>query len=328
MGSSQNRQSVQALKEAFAAASVKATNGVVHYHCVPSKARWEEGLALLEYGAVNTIPWESGLPLPVPPDAAQRTWLLPCSDAAGVSIARHRHELRRLGWRVLACEPQLVSVLGDKCSLYDHTVDIGLQGHLPQSYTSLDAAVYPCILKAAKGEYGKTVHMVESAGQARKLLRSHLAGFGAGSRYVLQELVVGHVEHSLSLLVEDGAVLRAIHTCYEYEEAAYVWPRVHERARHSTDSPPASHMAVIRQLVAGYSGFCNVNYKTRSADPDAPVRLAIFEVNARVGGDLVNDVPKPAARAFFDGLEETSASALAVTTDVTVSGLSPQQLLP
>lgn len=299
------------------------------YHLVPSKAGWEEGLALLEIGAVNTIEWENGLPLPVPPQTCSpKTWLLPCSDAAGVAIARHRDELRRLGWRVLACEPQLVATLGDKVSLRERVCELGLEQHLPLSYASLETATYPCILKAARGEYGKTVHIVESAGQARKLLRSHAAGFGAGSRYVLQELVRGHVEHSLSLLVEEGRILQALHTRYDYEEEAYVWPRARERRRDSAASPPPSHMKVLEQLIVGYSGFCNFNYKTRGHAESAltsagggkaeeeegggdPVTvLAIFEMNTRVGGDLVNDVPKPAARAFFDGLERTASAAL------------------
>ena len=46
-------QSVASLKRAFAEQAVKATGGVVRYHFVPAKARWEEGLALLEYGAVD-----------------------------------------------------------------------------------------------------------------------------------------------------------------------------------------------------------------------------------------------------------------------------------
>ena len=252
-------------------------------------------------------------------------WLLPCSDAAGVAIAQHRDELRGLGWRVIACEPNLVSVLGDKCRLRERACELGLQQHLPQSYSSVEAATYPCILKAARGEYGQTVHLVESASQARKLLRSHTAGFGAGARYSLQELVRGRVEHSLSLLVEDGRVVRAMHTCYEYEQDVYVWPRVRELHRTSSDSPPRSHLAVLRHLIAGYSGFCNVNYKTRDAarssgeasacateadgdDPDTV--LAIFEMNTRVGGDLVNDVPKREARAFLTALQETDAAAI------------------
>jgi hypothetical protein len=204
---------VDALKQAFAQKAVEATGGAVRYHFAPGKARWEEGLALMECGAVNTIAWESGTPLPEAPPASslhERTWLLPCSDAAGVAIARHRDELRSLGWRVVACEPKLVSTLGDKLSLCERAHELGLQQHLPRAYATLESASYPCILKAARGEYGRTVHICTSANQARKLLRSHAAGFGAGARYVLQELVSGTEEHSLSLLVEDGHVIAAL----------------------------------------------------------------------------------------------------------------------
>ena len=311
---------------------------MVRFQLAPQKARWEEGLEMLDCQAENTLEWESGLPLPAPPKSSSGcgqsipgTWLLPCSDMAGVAISQHRDELRTLGWRVLACDPGLVSRLGDKCRLHDFMVELELEKHLPKRYASPEAATYPCILKAAKGEYGKTVHIVDSIGQVRRLLRSFKAGFGEGARYLLQELVRGPIEHSVSLLVEDGRILRAMHTRYEYDRAAFVWPRVREVGRSSSDTPPLPHMAVLQRLVAGYSGFINVNYKCRGlpdgsssdascsdascsdascSDGASECVLVIFETNTRVGGDLVNDVPKPAARAFFEALEDTAAASL------------------
>ena len=35
---------------------------------------------------------------------------------------------------------------------------------------------------------------------------------------------------------------------------------------------------------------------------------AFIEMNTRVGGDLVNDVPKSEARFFFEALEETATA--------------------
>jgi hypothetical protein len=111
-------------------------------------------------------------------------------------------------------------------------------------------------------------------------------------------------------------VLAALHTRYEYAEATYVWPRVDELRRSTTQSPPPAHMAVAQQLVAGYSGFCNFNYKLRDAggtaagDASAADTLAIFEMNARVGGDVVNDAPKALARAFLERVNASAAAAL------------------
>ena len=43
------------------------------------------------------------------------------------------------------------------------------QAHLPTHYRSPADAKYPCILKAARGEYGRGTHIVASAEEARTL---------------------------------------------------------------------------------------------------------------------------------------------------------------
>ena len=48
-----------------------------------------------------------------------------------------------------------------------------------------------------------------------------------------------------------------------------------------------------------YSGVCNANYKVR---PDG--RLALFEFNTRVGGDLAQDLDRSQAAAFFEEVRQ------------------------
>ena len=50
-----------------------------------------------------------------------------------------------------------------------------------------------------------------------------------GSDWLLQELVSGEEEHSTSLLVVDGDLLRAEAVCYTYCAAEYIWPHVREK---------------------------------------------------------------------------------------------------
>ena len=68
---------------------------------------------------------------------------------------------------------------------------------------------------------------------------------------------------------------------------------------------------MLRVLLRGYTGVCNINYKVR---PDG--RPALFEVNTRVGGDLAKDMPRSRAAAFFEALDQLGA------LESTVEGLA------
>ena len=54
-----------------------------------------------------------------------------------------------------------------------------------------------CILKAAQGEYGRHTHIVRSKADVRAIATS-----GFGTEWVLQELVLGPLEYSTSILIK------------------------------------------------------------------------------------------------------------------------------
>ena len=103
----------------------------------------------------------------------------------------------------------------------------------------------------------------------------------------------------------------------------YVWPRVREerKRRVTHDRLAPSHLRVLQALLVGYSGVCNVNYKTlaRQAGEDA---LRIFEVNTRVGGDLANDAARADAAAFFETLDRVG-TLLPSSCDAEVPAAEP-----
>jgi len=84
---------------------------------------------------------------------------------------------------------------------------------------------------------------------------------------------------------------------YEYDGEEYVWPNVRE-VRQEYRSVPAEHVAAMRAILANFTGICCLGYKLRGDGG-----LCLFEVNPRIGGDLVFDVPKPRARALFEKLD-------------------------
>lgn len=221
-------------------------------------------------------------------------WLLPASDDMSVRIATLRQELLAAGWKLLTCESGVVSKLSNKASLHELAEEICMQAHLPRHYDSPEHAEYPCVLKAAEGEHGKNVYIVSSC---KDVLQVTASGFG--SRWLLQELVLGCQECSASLLVEDGEILDVICTVYEYDREEYIWPHgVKEVRRESHSDIPVEHIAVMRAFVCGFSGICNFNYKVRPTGD-----ICIFEVNTRIGADLACDVPRPRARALFERLD-------------------------
>jgi len=213
-------------------------------------------------------------------------------------IAQLRSNLLAAGWKVLTSDAWVVERLGNKARLRDFAERVGLLGHLPEHYASLEGARYPCVLKAALGEHGRDIHIVRSREEARAIVADH-----NGSEWLLQELVLGCIEYSVSLLVESGNILDAICTRYEYDREEYVWPRAEEVSKEFTSDIPPEHMAVMAVFLSDYSGICNFNYKVREGGS-----MAIFEVNTRVGADLACDVPRERARALFERLDELSSS--------------------
>lgn len=117
------------------------------------------------------------------------------------------------------------------------------------------------------------------------------------SSWVLQELVPGKYEYSTSLLVSKGEILDAVCSRYEYSSDIYIWPQL-EYLVSEYVSVPESHLALMRAMLGDFSGICNFNYKVR---PNG--EMCIFEVNPRIGGDLVFDVPKKRLRVLFEKLD-------------------------
>jgi hypothetical protein len=80
------------------------------------------------------------------------------------------------------------------------------------------------MLKAAVGEHGRDVFIVDSADDVAQ----KAAGDFESERWLLQELCAGNTEYATSLLVVDGDIIDAICTSYVYDKEVYVWPYVQE----------------------------------------------------------------------------------------------------
>merc|ERR1712228_507390 len=118
-----------------------------------------------------------------------------------------------------------------------------------------------------------------------------------GDGWLMQEFIPGQFEYSTTLLVKDGEILDYFLSRYEFSADTYVWPAL-EYHKATYSAVPAQHLAIMRAFLAGFQGICNFNYKLRKNG-----EMCIFEVNPRVGGDLVWDVPKRRVRCMFEKLD-------------------------
>lgn len=259
------------------------------FDLVPAK-EWHRDVKKMGCSAHNTCSWTGRGPVPKAP--MHGVWLLPASDDLSMIIAERQRELRAAGWRLMTCEPRVVHSLGNKAALREYAEHLGLLAHLPQHFESPESATYPCVLKPAVGEYGFGNYIVESAEEVRRITKT-----GFGSKWLLQELILGPFEYAVSLLVHRGQIVYSIGTEYEYGAEAYVWPRVEEIGRNSCEPLP-SHLATMQAFVREFNGILNFNYKLTASK-----QIKIFEVNTRIGSDLGCDVPRAAARTLLEKLD-------------------------
>lgn len=230
--------------------------------------------------------------MPVAP-AKSLSWLLPCSDKMALRIAKLQEKLRSSGWKIVTSPVHIIQSLGNKAQFPVYAAKIGMLSFLPCHFSSPEMAAYPCVLKPAKGEYGKNTYICHSKEEVYQVSPEF-----STAKWVLQELVPGNVEFSVSLLVLHGSIVDVIGMKYVYDKSIYIWPKVTELHRHLCDVP-VQHTAVMARFLAEYDGIVNFNYKQR---PDG--RICIFEVNTRIGADLACDAPRERARELFQLLDK------------------------
>eukprot|EP00928_Gymnodinium_smaydae_P033806 TRINITY_DN24112_c0_g1_i2.p1 TRINITY_DN24112_c0_g1~~TRINITY_DN24112_c0_g1_i2.p1 ORF type:complete len:308 (+),score=20.70 TRINITY_DN24112_c0_g1_i2:153-1076(+) len=264
------------------------------FHIVPRKG-WDRFVRGMGCGARNTLPWKGIGPVPI---AENPCWLLPSSDDTSIRIAERQAELIEAGWLLFTCAPEVVRTLNDKARLWEHASRLDLARYLPRHYsvtTPADAS-YPCILKSATGEFGKDCHIVRCEDD----VRHHLSQRGAARcEWLLQELIAGKMEYSVSLIVQHGKILESACTQYEYDRDEYVYPNV-KQVRKMSISAASEHLSIMERLLEGYTGICNFNYKLAN---NSVHELRILEVNTRVGGDLAVDVPRDRARELYERVD-------------------------
>merc|ERR1711879_348935 len=100
------------------------------------------------------------------------------------------------------------------------------------------------------GEFGKDCHIVHSAIDVKHWITQ--GSDCPSTKWVLQELVRGSREYSVSLLVVAGELIDVIGMEYEYGSEAYVYPDVVKLGKRLFEVPQ-SHVEVMRALLQDFS---------------------------------------------------------------------------
>lgn len=306
--------------------------------------KWTRQLKAAGCSIQNSLDWKGRHPLP---SADRPVWLLPAQDDAAEQLAEHEVELCQNGWKVLTCNQDVVAELRSKTALPELARRANVTSYMPAHYPTPAEAVYPCMLKASRATWGKSIYIVdrsedvlrlakpgkayeierqveqqleytrryyeqsgheqdhaeaeaERSEQVDKAMSDWLAEAeweDLGPDWLLQEIVPGEYEYSTTVLMDHGTIVDYACSRYKFSRDVYVWPAL-EYSKSDHVSVPEHHLGTMQLLLTNFTGIGNVNYKIR---PDG--RMCIFEVNPRVGGDLVWDVPKPRVRAMFEKLD-------------------------
>lgn len=184
------------------------------------------------------------------------------------------------GTSTLLPPPEAMRVFADKGRFARYAAEQGLDAFVPATYASPDAARFPAVLKRCDLNAGNGVVVVASADElASRLTEAPWAGHAV----LLQDCIEATVEYVAHLVRAGGRIVWS---------RAYAYPLAHARVvRGPVEGVAiepahlsAADLAVFERFLAplAYQGPANIDFRRR-----ADGRLAILEINPRLGGSLM-----------------------------------------
>lgn len=175
--------------------------------------------------------------------------------------------------------PQAISILGDKLSFARFAITHKLEHFIPVYFEGSREVTYPCVIKRTNLNGSVGVQLVNSSEERVYIEQQHP---WRNEPCVLQEFIAAEREYTAHLFVKGGTVLWS--TAYAYEAPPLGQGAVHRQLCPASFN--SDDIRVIQQflLPLSYTGPCNVDYTFRKDG-----RIAIFEINPRIGGSLLRD---------------------------------------
>ena len=203
-------------------------------------------------------------------------------DVCTVIIPLGEEHYRELPERYLSLRPDArsVAILSNKASFAAYLEELGLSKLCPKSYKRIEDVEFPVVLKRVDLAGSVGVELVHSQAHLNGLLKTPMF---RGHETLLQAFVPGAIEYVTHCVCKDGDILWSSSFAWDLGSDTQFGIPVFG----ATVSVPAPcrvlfHIAAILAPL-GYSGPCCANYKVLPSG-----EIAIFEINPRLGGSLMN----------------------------------------
>lgn len=205
-----------------------------------------------------------------------------CADIRSVIIPMGEEHYGEVPAHYLSLVPDALSIatLANKGSFAAYTVKLGLSKLCPETYKSREHVVFPFVLKRVDLAGGIGIELVNSQEHLDSLLKTAIF---RGYKVLLQAFVPGATEYVTHCVCKDGVILWSCSFAWDLGPVARIGiPVFGDTTSVTASSRTLSDIARVLAPLR-YSGPCCVNYKLL---PNG--EIAIFEINPRLGGSLMN----------------------------------------
>lgn len=229
------------------------------------RALWQDLRVVSELRRIPGVRW-------LLPWSTRNTVVIPMKTAHTVNAPRR--------YRGLIPDRRSAHILADKHAFQHYIADNGLTPYAPETFTSPDTAMFPCVVKRLDLSASVGVEIARSREHLDEILQS---GLFTGQRYVLQAVVPGVVEYATFCVCDGGKVLWDCTFASTMSGPAVIKNEDNGKNRVIVTTPPE----VLRQFETvmaplNYRGPCVIDYKITDDG-----RVQIFEINPRLGGTLL-----------------------------------------
>lgn len=213
----------------------------------------------------------SSLDLSAPSRADIRTVIIPLGEQHYSEVPAH--------YPSLAPDARSIATLSNKASFAAYTDKLGLSKLCPENYKSREHVEFPFVLKRVDLAGGIGVELVTSKEQLDRLLETPTF---RGQEVLLQAFVPGATEYVTHCVCKDGAILWSCTFSWTLGAVAFGIPVFGDTTSATASCRTLSDITSLL-VPLRYSGPCCANYKLLPTG-----EIAIFEINPRLGGSLMN----------------------------------------
>ena len=197
-----------------------------------------------------------------------------------IPLGEEHYRERPQRYRSLVPDARSVATLSNKASFAAYIDELGLSKLCPRNYKRIEDVEFPVVLKRVDLAGSMGVEFVRSKADLDSLLKTPMF---LGHKILMQAFVSGAKEYVTHCVCKDGDILWSCTFAWDLGSVTqFGIPVFGATVAVTTPRRVLPCLAAILGPLR-YSGPCCMNYKVL---PDG--EIAIFEINPRLGGSLMN----------------------------------------